>query len=72
MTPAVQKRARAKNAQNCFLYSLLPVVVASTFGFQIDGIETIKHGALGVPPGRIGMTAFMPKPHSARNSSSAV
>jgi hypothetical protein len=37
---AVQKRARAKNAQNCFLYRLLLVVVASTFGFQIDEIET--------------------------------
>jgi hypothetical protein len=33
--------------------SLLPVVVASTFGFQIDGIETIKHGALGVPPAEL-------------------
>jgi hypothetical protein len=32
--------ARAKNAQNCFLYRLLLGVVASTFGFQIYGIET--------------------------------
>ncbi len=30
----------AKNAQNCFLYRLLLVVAASTFGFLIDGIET--------------------------------
>jgi len=29
-----------KNAQNCFLYRLLLVVVASTFGFQIYEIET--------------------------------
>src|SRR5260370_30755013 len=29
-----------KNAQNCFLYHLLLVVVASTFGFQIYEIET--------------------------------
>jgi hypothetical protein len=28
------------NAQNCFLYRLLLVVVASTFGFQIYEIET--------------------------------
>jgi hypothetical protein len=35
LTLAVQKRARAKNAQNCFLYRLLLVVVARTFGFQI-------------------------------------
>src|SRR5712664_1601341 len=34
------KRARAENAQNCFLYRLLLVVAASTFGFLIDGIET--------------------------------
>src|SRR6266404_9623873 len=38
--PGCVKRARAKNAQNCFLYRLLLVVVASTFGFLIDGIET--------------------------------
>src|ERR1019366_9771547 len=35
----VSKRARAKNAQNCFLYRLLPTVVASAIGFQIDEIE---------------------------------
>ena len=40
LTLAAQKRARAKNAQNCFLYRLLLVVVASTFGFQTDEIET--------------------------------
>jgi hypothetical protein len=32
--------ARAKNAQNCFLYRLLLAAVASTFGFQTDEIET--------------------------------
>ena len=32
--------SRAKNAQNCFLYRLLLVVVASTFGIQTDEIET--------------------------------
>src|SRR5258705_8595422 len=37
--PGCVKRARAKNAQNCFLYRLLLVVVASTFGFQIYEIE---------------------------------
>src|ERR1019366_1753336 len=35
----VSKRAQAKNAQNCFLYWLLPTVVASAIGFQIDEIE---------------------------------
>src|ERR1700676_4833231 len=40
LTLAARKRARAKNAQNCFLYRLLLVVAASTFGFLIDGIET--------------------------------
>jgi hypothetical protein len=40
MTLAAQKRARAKNVQNCFLYRLLLAVVASTFGFQISEIET--------------------------------
>src|ERR1019366_691098 len=35
----VSKRARAKNAQNCFLYWLLPTVVASAIGFLIDEIE---------------------------------
>jgi hypothetical protein len=29
----------AKNAQNRFLYCLLPIDVTSTFGFQIDEIE---------------------------------
>ncbi len=33
-------RRPPKNAQNCFLYRLLLVVVASTFGFQIYEIET--------------------------------
>src|ERR1019366_5115526 len=35
----VSKRAQAKNSQNCFLYWLLPTVVASAIGFQIDEIE---------------------------------
>jgi hypothetical protein len=35
----VGKRERAKNAQNRFLYCLLPIGVTSTFGFQIDEIE---------------------------------
>jgi len=33
---AVGKRVRAENAQNGFLYWLLPIAVASTFGFSID------------------------------------
>jgi hypothetical protein len=33
------KRARSKNAQNCFLYCLLPIAVASVIGFQSDEVE---------------------------------
>jgi hypothetical protein len=33
---AVGKRVRAEKAQNGFLYWLLPIAVASTFGFPID------------------------------------
>ena len=36
---AVRKRARAKKAQNHFLYCLLRIAAASTFGFQIGQIE---------------------------------
>jgi len=32
----VGKRVRAEKAQNGFLYWLLPIAVASTFGFPID------------------------------------
>ena len=40
LTLAGKKRARAKNAQNCFLYRLLLIGAAGTFGFLIHQIET--------------------------------
>jgi hypothetical protein len=37
--PGCVKRARAKDAQNCFLNCLLPTEAASATGFYIDEIE---------------------------------
>ena len=34
-----EKHARARKAQNYFLYCLLPTVVVSVFSFQIDDVE---------------------------------
>jgi hypothetical protein len=46
----VQKRARARNTQNCFLYSLLPTVVASDVDFQIAEIEAKSNFGVSTQP----------------------